>query len=112
MAMDEACKDIAWIRQLLTDMFSRPNGPTRLGTDSQSAIAWIKNSEYHPRTRHISLRYHYVREQEQLGNVVTHHVPTGEMPADMLTKSLSEPKLKFCRLKVGLYSDTHNEVSE
>ena len=112
MAMDEACKDVAWLRQLLQDMTCRQDGPTPLWSDNTGAIALVHNGEYHPRTRHISVRYHYVRQEEKLGHVVVNFMPTEEMPADMLTKSLVEPALRKCRLRVNLISEQSSEVSE
>ena len=113
MALDEAVKDIVCLRSLLSDIGCRQKVPTTLWNDNQGAIAMVQSGEFRQRTRHIAVRFHYVREQQQLHQVEVKYLRTDELPADMLTKSLSAPKLKNCLQKLGMFSDTNeSEVSE
>ena len=48
---------------------------TVLHVDNQSAIKLAKNPEYHKRTKHIDIRYHYLREKWEEGEIVLHYVP-------------------------------------
>jgi hypothetical protein len=56
--------------------------------DNQSAIKLAYNPVQHGRTKHIDLRYHYVREKIEDGTVIVKYLSTERMPADMFTKPL------------------------
>jgi len=69
--------------------------PTVINADNQGAIALSKNPEYHARTKHIAIRYHYLRQEVEAGNVIFRYIPTIEQAADGLTKPLG--KIAFRR---------------
>ena len=73
--------------------------------DSQSAIDLSKNSMYHSRSKHIDVRYNWLRlvVEQQLFELEKIH--TDENPADMLTKVVSREKLKFCAWLAGMNSN-------
>lgn len=103
MAMYQAIREATWIRQLLTELgFYQGNESIKVYADNQSAIALGKNPEFHKRSKHIDVQYHYVQEQVQGGRINTPYLPTAKMVADGLTKALS-PELHLrlvdhCRL--------------
>jgi len=73
-----------------------------LHNDSQSAIHLAKNSAFHSRTKHIDLRYHFIRsliEDEVLKLV---KIVRSKNPAGMLTKPVTTEKLELCAASVGL----------
>jgi len=59
-----------------------------------------KNPVGHARTKHINIRYHFIREGVQDGAIILKYVATGEMIADILTKPL--PKCTFEKLVIKL----------
>jgi hypothetical protein len=63
-------------------------GPQIIFADNQGAIKLSKNPLYHNRTKHIDVKYHFIRESTQKGLIQLVYIPTGEMVADILTKSL------------------------
>jgi hypothetical protein len=65
--------------------------------DSTSAISVAKNPMLHSRTKHIELRYHFLRDNVEKGNIDLIHVPTEKQLADILTKPLD--KVTFARLR-------------
>jgi hypothetical protein len=67
--------------------------PVTIRIDNTGAIALIKNPEFHQRTKHMDVRWHYMREQVETGNIQIEYVSTAEMAADGLTKAL--PGMKF-----------------
>jgi hypothetical protein len=69
--------------------------PTVINADNQGAIAMSKNPEYHARTKHIAIRYHYLRQEVDAGNVVFKYISTVNQAADGLTKALG--KIAFGR---------------
>jgi hypothetical protein len=64
--------------------------------DSESAIYLAKNQVYHPRTKHINVRFHKIRELIVTGDIVLEKVHTSENAADMLTKPITTTKFKHC----------------
>ena len=92
-----ATQEVVWLRKLLmTDLRVTSQGPTVLMEDNQGAIAISKNPVGHARTKHIDIRYHYIREAMQNGIINLHYCPTEEMIADLLTKLSSIECLRCC----------------
>lgn len=95
MAVAEAVKEALWLRGLLGDL-----GVTQecvsLMCDSQSAIHLAKNQVHHARTKHIDVRYHFVRDVIEEGRISLAKVHTDENSADMLTKVVSGGKFQHC----------------
>ena len=58
--------------------------------DNTSAIAISSNPVQHSRTKHIDIRYHFIREHVMKGTVELHFVPTASQIADIFTKPLDE----------------------
>jgi hypothetical protein len=79
---------------MVSEIFSRPvSGTTTIWEDNQSCIAYSQNALVSEKTKHIDLKYHFVKDHVQLGNVKLRYLPTGDMVADMLTKPLPGPAL-------------------
>ena len=72
--------------------------------DNQGAIALAHNPEYHARTKHIDVQYHFVRECVEMGKVKLVYCPTEEMVADALTKPLGRDRHEKLLGKMGLQS--------
>ena len=53
--------------------------------DNQGLIALVKNPEYHKRTKLIDIRYHFVREKVEEGQVIIEYISTLDMLADIMT---------------------------
>ena len=64
--------------------------------DNQGAIALAKNPIAHSRTKHIDIRFHFIREARENGLIQIKYCPTEEMLADLLTKPL--PRISFKKL--------------
>ena len=81
------------MRQLTTELGNSPETATVIYEDDQSAISITKNAQYHGKTKHNAIKYHYILEQVSDATVKLQYCPTG---ADMFTKSLSCER--FCKL--------------
>jgi hypothetical protein len=55
-----------------------------------------KNPEFHARTKHIDIRYHFIRNAIEEHRIEILHVPTEDMPSDIFTKALPKVKHKKC----------------
>ena len=95
MAITEAVKEAIWLHGLLDDLGVGQKHVT-VFCDSQSAIHLAKNQVYHARTKHIDVRYHFVREIIEEGVVLVQKIKTDDNPADMLTKVVTTIKFNHC----------------
>jgi hypothetical protein len=98
----EAAKEILWIRQFMGELGYPPSSSSILLMDNQSAISVSKNPEHHGRMKHLDLRWYWLRDVVESGIVKPVFVPTEDMAADILTKSLMRPYVEKCRKLMGL----------
>jgi len=73
-----------------------------LYSDSQSAIHLKKNLAFHSRTKHIHLKYHFIRSVFEDGELKLEKIHTSQNPANMLTKVVTREKLRIRSVSVGL----------
>ena len=102
IALSTATQEVIWIRRLLCDLGISLDVPTTLMEDNQSAIAIAYNPVQHARTKHIDIRYHFVREAIQKRLVEVKYCSSREMVADILTKALSKEQFKRLREATGM----------
>ena len=91
-----------WRRKLLSDLFSSELEPIVIHCDNQSCIKLTKNPVFHDRSKHIEMRYHYVRDMVQKNILSIQYVPTAKQTTDILTKPLSLTKFVYFRDKLGV----------
>jgi len=101
VALTEAVKEALWIQGLLTEMGFKQEKVT-LWCDSQSAISLAKNNTFHERTKHIAIKFNFIRDVIEEGSVEVLKIHTSQNPADMLTKGIHvqkfESALEFLKL--------------
>ena len=102
VALTHATKEAMWLRTFVGGILGRPATPTTLHGDNQSAIALTKDHQYHARTKHIDIRFHFIRWVIQEGHMKLVYCPTDDMIADTLTKALPSPKVKHFARELGL----------
>ena len=73
-----------------------------LDNDSQSVIFLVKNSAFHSKSKHIQTKYHFIRYLVEDKLVILEKICGFKNPADMLTKGVTNEKLKLCAVSVGL----------
>jgi hypothetical protein len=105
VAATHAAKEIKWIRTFIGEIFTTLIHPTTLYSDNQSAIALSKDHQYHARTKHIDIRFHFIRWVIEEGVLRLVYCPTDDMTADTLTKPLPSPKAKHFAHALGLRAD-------
>ena len=102
VSMTEAVKEGLYLRSLLTELRLDRMAETVLYIDNRGAQYLAHDHMYHPRTKHIDIRYHFLRQSVAEGLVTLEHVPTSEMVADILTKALPATTHWSCVEGLGL----------
>jgi len=103
----EAAREAAWLQLLLDELtvseISTPNvKPIVIYEDNSGCIALTKNPENHSRTKHIHVKYHYLRQQAEAGEIKLTQCKTDNMTADILTKALPRDKHERFTTMMGL----------
>ncbi|EXX70798.1 hypothetical protein RirG_084260 [Rhizophagus irregularis DAOM 197198w] len=101
MAISEACKEAIWLRNLYGELCG-DTSPTKIFCDSQSAIYLTKDQMFHERTKHIDVRYHFIRDVISKGDIQVQKISTHDNPADMMTKPVPATKFELCSSLVGM----------
>jgi len=104
VAATHAVKEALWLRSFIGELFAPLTDPITLFSDNQSAIALTKDHQYHTRTKHIDIRFHFIRWIIEEGKLHLIYCPTVDMVADTLTKVLPSPKVKHFAVELGLRS--------
>jgi hypothetical protein len=111
MAIASAAQEAIWIRQFLTEFFHLSLDINNLYScniysDNTSAIQIAKHDVSHDRTKHIDIRYHFIRDYLQEGWFNLVWIPTDLQIADMFTKAL--PINRFEKLAAAVMSPFHS----
>jgi hypothetical protein len=69
------------------------NGTTTIWEDNQSAIAYSQNALVSEKTKHIDLKWHFLKDHVEHGTVRLRYLPKDRMVADMFSKPLPGPAL-------------------
>ena len=101
MAATKAIKEGVWIQGLLQEL-GLFKGVTTIFSDSQSAVHLCKNPMFHDRTKHVEVRYHFIREKVTQGAMKVEKVPIEENPADFGTKVVTLNKFNHCLSLLGI----------
>ena len=112
IAATHAAKEATWLFNFLSEFGFEIHKPVKVYSDSQSAIALMKNPVYHERSKHMGMKVQYLRDQVRLKEIKFIFLPTTSQVADALTKAVSREKLEFCRLRMGVCELTHVHSEE
>lgn len=105
MALSSAVQEALWLKQLEDDFWHKSSGtPITLYCDNQSAISISGSGAYHARSKHIDVRYHFVKDKIAARKVNVEYISTNGMIADALTKGLPRLKLTTFTAAMGLHS--------
>ena len=91
--MAAAVQEALFLRSFLEEMGRKCEGATTILEDNQSCIKMCKNPVMQKRTKHIDVKYHFIRERVEDKTIKLEFCPTSDMTADILTKGLPRPKM-------------------
>ena len=79
-----------------------PSKPALVYEDNQSAICMTKNPQFHGRSKHIAIKYHFIRDEMKKRTINIQYCRTDNMLADMLTKALYGDRFEKLREMAGI----------
>jgi len=106
IAASMATCEAIWLRKLLVALFGQKVETTVIHCDNQSCIKLSENPVFHDRSKHIDIRYHFIRDCVQRGIVQLQYIPTDEQVAEILTKALGKAKFIFFKDKMGVLQNS------
>lgn len=102
IAAAEASKELVWLRLLMQDLGLTPREPTIVYEDNQACIKLATTEGLNPHTKHVDVRYHYLRDLVHKNVVQFRYCDTKDMTAGCLTKPLSRGSFERFRTGMGL----------
>nr|GEZ84065.1 putative ribonuclease H-like domain-containing protein [Tanacetum cinerariifolium] len=104
------CAQVLWMRTQLIDYGFHFN-KISIYYDSKSAIAISCNPVQHSRTKHIVVRYHFIKEQVEKGTIELYFVKTDYQLADLFTKALLADRFNYLVCRLGMHSLSPQELA-
>nr|GFA81041.1 retrovirus-related Pol polyprotein from transposon TNT 1-94 [Tanacetum cinerariifolium] len=101
IALSICCAQILWMRSQLSD-YGLVFNKIPMYCDNKSAIALCCNNVQHSRSKHIDIRYHFIKEQVEQGVIELYFVNTEYQLTDLFTKSLGRDRIEFLTNKLGM----------
>nr|GFD10236.1 retrovirus-related Pol polyprotein from transposon TNT 1-94 [Tanacetum cinerariifolium] len=111
IALSGCCAQILWMRPQLTD-FGLGFNKIPMYYDNKSAIALCYNNVQYSRSKHIDIRYHFIKEQVKNGVIKLYFVNTEYQLADIITKALGRDRIEFLINKLGMRSFTPETLKQ
>ncbi|GJY47460.1 retrovirus-related pol polyprotein from transposon TNT 1-94 [Tanacetum coccineum] len=111
IALSGCCAQVLWMRSQLTD-YGLGFNKIPMYCDNKSAIALCCNNVQHSRSKHIDIRFHFIKEQVENGVVELYFVNTEYQLADIFTKPLCRERIEFLINKLGMRSFTPETLKQ
>ncbi|KAL6318455.1 hypothetical protein AAG906_041222 [Vitis piasezkii] len=91
-----------WLRKILKDLGQEQVKATNIMCDNISVVSISKNPTFHGRTKHIKIKYHFIREVQQSNEVLLVHYSFENQLADIFTKPLPTERFEALKQKIGV----------
>ncbi|GJW26366.1 retrovirus-related pol polyprotein from transposon TNT 1-94 [Tanacetum coccineum] len=111
IALSGCCAQILWMRSQLTD-YGFGFNKIPMYCDNKSAIALCCNNVQHSRSKHIDIRFHFIKEHVENGVIELYFVNTEYQLADIFTKALGRNRIEFLINKLGMRSFTPETLKQ
>jgi hypothetical protein len=99
IAVCMAVHEAVWLQKLLAGLFGQMLDPTVIHCDNQSCVKLSENPVSHDSSKHVEIKFHYIRDMVLRKAVLMQYLPTDEQIADVLTKPLAKSKFEYFRDK-------------
>lgn len=101
MALSTTIQEALWWNGIKSH-FCKNQEVLNICCDNQSAISIALNGGFHPKTKHIDIRHHFIQDTLAKGEFELKYVATNEQVADVLTKPLERIKFQHFRRALGI----------
>lgn len=102
IAASETCKEAIWIRRIMSDTWQELDGPITVFCDNQGAIQLTRHPDQRQKTKHIAVKYHFIRLQQETGEISIQYIESKSQLADIFTKALPGPRFALLRDALGV----------
>ncbi|CAI7898927.1 unnamed protein product [Closterium sp. NIES-54] len=102
ISLCQCIQEGVWLKRLFGEFGQDLAGGVPVFVDNQSAIALAQNACLHGRTKHMQVRWHFIREMVASGEVILRWCPTNRQAADILTKPLPFERHGVCMSLMGM----------
>jgi hypothetical protein len=102
IAVATCCTQVLWMIQIVVDLEVKYTASIPIHCDNTSAISVTKNHIFHSKTKHIPIKYHFLREQVTNTIVSLHYIPSKDHIADIFTKLLAKSQFEYLHQKLGV----------
>ena len=99
--MSEATREAFWLKAILSEFRVNLQQVT-MCNDNMSSMQIIKNPTSHHRAKHIDVRFHFIRDHYQCGNISLQYIESEKLCADFLTKGVNQVKHAQCMKQLNL----------
>ncbi len=106
LAQSSCCTHNLWMKQTLQDVHIEYNDPITILYDNTSAINISKNPVMHSKTKHIPIKYHFVRDHVLEKTIKLEHIGK-EQVADIFKKPLQREEFEYLRQNLGVITTPH-----
>ncbi|GJT48698.1 retrovirus-related pol polyprotein from transposon TNT 1-94 [Tanacetum coccineum] len=111
VSLSACCAQVIWMRTQLLDYGYKYNR-IPMYCDSKSAIAISCNPVQHSKTKHIDIRYHFIKEHVEKGTVEIYFVGTEYQLADLFTKALPKERFEYLVHRIVIIMAQQQHVAE
>ncbi|GJV42739.1 retrovirus-related pol polyprotein from transposon TNT 1-94 [Tanacetum coccineum] len=111
IALSGCCAQVLWMRSQLTD-YGFGFNKIPMYYDNKSTIALCCNNVQHSRSKHIDIRFHFIKEHVENGVIKLYFVNTEYQLADIFTKALGRERIEFLINKLGMRSFTPETLKQ
>jgi hypothetical protein len=101
-ALSVEVPEAVWIHKLFTDLFDHEMDSNTIHFDNQIYVKLSDNPVFHDRSKHIEIKYHYIRYMVQRKTVHVQYLSTHEQISDIFTKALAKTKFEYFHERLGL----------
>ena len=108
IALFHAASEAVFLRQLLSEFQKAPAQTVLIYGDNVGSITLAKHPAYHRKSRHINIKFHFIRRYVSNKNITLAYIPSRFNIADMATKPLKGPNIKnFASIRGNIPKDLH-----
>ena len=118
VAMSASCQEAVYLGRLLEELLQVSFEPVTINADNTGAMSLAKNPTHHDRSKHIDIKYHYVRDLITRNEINVIYCPSNNMIADLFTKGLPRVQYELLRGRLGVHPSNvpkkinHNMVNK